>query len=61
MIKDFDIQEACDVINAFAVANQVDHLRALELMVTYYNQLSPKEQQSLVDFMAYTKVDSKII
>ena len=55
MIKDLDIQQACDTITAFAEANQVDQLTAVELMVKYYSQLSPKEQRSLVDFMEYTR------
>lgn len=55
MIKELDIQEACNTIYRFAEANQVDPLKGIELMVTHYNQLSKKEQQSLVDFMAYTR------
>lgn len=55
MIKELDIQEACDTIYRFADANQVDPLKGIELMVTHYTQLSKKEQDSLVDFMAYTR------
>lgn len=55
MIKVIDIDQACDTITAFAVANNVDQLRAIELMVTYYTQLSPEEQSSLADFMEYTR------
>jgi hypothetical protein len=55
MIKELDIQEACDTIYRFADANQVDPLRGIELMVAYYKQLSKKEQEALVDFMAYTR------
>ena len=56
MIKELDIQEACDTIYRFANANRVDPLKGIELMVTHYTQLSKKEQEALVDFMAYTRV-----
>lgn len=61
MLKELDIQEACDTIYRFADANQVDPLKGIELMVTHYKQLSNKEQQALVDFMAYTAVDNKVV
>jgi hypothetical protein len=56
MIK---LEEACEVIYRFAEANQIDPLTGIELMVKYYKQLSPKEQQSLVIFMDATKVVDK--
>lgn len=55
MLKELNIQEACDTIYYFAEANQVDPLKGIELMVTHYTQLSKKEQEALVDFMAYTR------
>ena len=55
MIIDLNIQEACDIIYRFAEANQVDPLTGIELMVTHYTQLSKKEQDALIDFMAYTR------
>jgi hypothetical protein len=51
-----DIEEACETIYRFADANQKDPLTGIELMVTHYKQLSPKEQQSLVVFMDEIKV-----
>jgi hypothetical protein len=56
MIK---LEEACDTIYRFADANQTDPLTGIELMVKYFKQLSPKEQQSLVVFMDKTKVVDK--
>jgi hypothetical protein len=53
------IEEACDVIYQFADANQTDPLTGIELMVKYFKQLSPKEQQSLMVFMDKTKVVDK--
>ena len=55
MLKELDIEEACDTIYRFADANQVDPLKGIELMVTHYAKLSKKEQEALVDFMAYTR------
>ena len=59
MSKVIDINEACDTIYRFADANQTDPLTGIELMVKYFKQLSPKEQQSLVVFMDKTKVVDK--
>lgn len=53
------IEEACKIIYQFADANQTDPLTGIELMVKYYKQLSPKEQQSLIVFMDKTKVVDK--
>jgi len=62
MSKVINIEEACETICRFADANQSDPLTGIELMVKYYKQLSPKEQQSLVIFMDETKkVDNKFI
>ena len=62
MSKVINIEEACETIYRFADANQSDPLTGIELMVKYYKQLSPKEQQSLVIFMDETKkVDNKFI
>jgi hypothetical protein len=61
MIKELDIQEACDTIYRFADVNQVDPLKGMELMVKHFKQLSKKEQQALIDFMDYTAVDNKFI
>ena len=55
MLKDMDIQTACDTIYAFAQANQVDELTGIEYMVKYYTQLSPRERLALAVFMAKTK------
>ena len=57
-----NIEEACEIIYCFADANQKDPLTGIELMVKYFKQLSPKEQQSLVIFMDEAKkVDNKFI
>lgn len=56
MIKENDLEIACEVIYRFADANQVDPLKGIELMVEYYKQLSPKEQHALTVFMEKTKV-----
>ena len=55
MLKNMDIQTACDAIYAFANANQVDELTGTEYMVKYYAQLSPRERLALQVFMAETK------
>jgi|GEM_PF-3223796 len=55
MLKNMDIQTACDAIYAFANANQVDELTGIEYMVKYYAQLSPRERLALQVFMAETK------
>jgi hypothetical protein len=55
MIKKIDLKTACDVIYRFADANHVDSLRAIELMVSCYNQLAQHEKQSLTIFMEETK------
>ena len=54
MIKDIDIQTACNIILDFAQANQVDVLTGMELMVKHYKILSAAERQALVEFMAET-------
>jgi len=57
-----NVETAIDTILTFSDANQTDPLTGIELMVKYYKQLSPKEQQSLVIFMDETKkVDNKFI
>jgi hypothetical protein len=65
MLKEMDIQEACDAIQAFAQANHVDELTGIEYMVRYYDQISLRERTALAVFMAETKkkqpVDTKII
>jgi hypothetical protein len=59
------IEQACNVIQAFAEANQVDELTGIEYMVRYYDQISQQERTALAVFMAETKqkqsVDTKII
>ena len=56
------IEESCLAISAFAQANHVDELTAVEYMVKYYNQLSRRERTALSVFMDYTKsVDNKVI
>jgi hypothetical protein len=55
MLKDIDIQEACNIIYAFAEANHVDALTGIELMVTHFTQLSKNEQEAITDFMVYTR------
>ena len=65
MLKEMSIQEACNAIQAFAEANQVDELTGIEYMVRYYDQISPRERTALSVFMAETRqkqsVDTKII
>jgi hypothetical protein len=57
-----NVETAIDTILTFSEANQTDPLTGIELMVKYYKQLSPNEQQSLVVFMDETKkVDNKFI
>ena len=60
MLKEMNIQTACDAIYAFADANQVDELTGIELMVKYYGQLSPRERTALQIFMEETKKWVKI-
>jgi hypothetical protein len=64
MLKEMNIETACNAIQAFAEANQVDELTGIEYMVRYYDQLSPRERTALAVFMAETKrkqpVDTKI-
>ena len=56
-----DIDEACLAIRAFAQANHIDELTAVEYMVKYYRQLSRRERDALAVFMDFTKsVDNKI-
>lgn len=50
-----DINEACNTIELFAEANQLDPLTGIEIMVKYYKQLSPRERNALVTFMEETK------
>ena len=53
-----DILTACDTIQAFAIANQVDELTGVEYMVKYYTQLSPRERLALETFMDATRKKS---
>lgn len=55
MYAEMNIETACDTIQAFADANQVDELRGIELMVKYYRQLTPHERTALHTFMEETK------
>jgi hypothetical protein len=60
MITQIDLETACDVIYRFADANQMDPLKGIETMVSYYNQLAPHEQQALTVFMTETGRNSKV-
>jgi hypothetical protein len=51
-----NLETAIDTILYFSEANQTDPLTGIEIMVRYFKQLSPKEQQSLVVFMDEIKV-----
>ena len=55
MIKEIDLETACDVIYRFADANQMDPLTGIEAMVNYYNKLAPHEKRALAIFMDETK------
>jgi hypothetical protein len=46
-----NLDTACNIIENFVLANQVDPLTGVELMVKYYKQISPKERQALCIFM----------
>ncbi len=60
MLKEMTLTESCDTIHLFAQANQVDLLRAIELMVNHYKQLSTKEQAALHSFMSKTKQKTQV-
>ena len=60
MITQIDLETACDVIYRFADANQMDPLKGIETMVSYYDQLAPHEQRALTVFMAETKRSTKV-
>jgi uncharacterized protein YfkK (UPF0435 family) len=55
MNNEMTVYTAYLYIQDFAQANQVDELRALELMVKYYKQLNPSERTALAVFMAKTR------
>ena len=55
MLKEMDIQDAYNAIQAFSEANQVDELTGIELMVKYYKQLSIRERLALNTFMEESK------
>lgn len=55
MLKEIDLQDACDILYDFADANQVDILTGIELMVKYHSQLSVRERFALSTFMEETK------
>jgi hypothetical protein len=50
------LNESVEIIEDFAWANDVDMLRAIELMVDHYPKLGTHEQSALTIFMAETKV-----
>ena len=50
------LTESVEIIEDFAWANDVDMLRAIELMVDHYPKLSVIEQSALTTFMEQTKV-----
>ena len=57
-----NLETAVDTILDFSLANQVDPLRGIELMVKHFRQLSPRELRAIRVFMEEsTKVDNKII
>ena len=55
MLKEMDLDSAYCAIQAFAQANQIDELTAIEYMVKYYAQLSIREHLALGVFMAETR------
>jgi len=56
-----NLEIAVDAILDFSQVNQVDPLRAIELMVKHFRQLSPKELRAIRVFMEESaKVDNKI-
>jgi len=57
-----NLETAVDTILDFSLANQVDPLRGIELMVKHFRQLSPQELRAIRVFMEESaKVDNKII
>ena len=60
MIKEIDLETACEVIYRFADANQMDPLTGIATMVSYYTQLAPHEKRALAVFMAETKRNTKV-
>jgi hypothetical protein len=56
------LETAVDTILDFSLANQVDPLKGIELMVEHFRQLSPRELRAIRVFMEESaKVDNKII
>ena len=56
------LETAVDTILDFSLANQVDPLKGIELMVKHFRQLSPTELRAIRVFMEESaKVDNKII
>ena len=57
-----NLNTAVDIILDFSVANHVDPLRGIELMVKHFRQLSPLEIRAIRTFMDESKqVDNKFI
>jgi len=56
-----NLEIAVDIILNFSEANRVDPLKGIELMVTHFRQLSPRELGEIRVFMEESaKVDNKI-
>lgn len=49
------LEEACEIINEFALANNTDQLTGVELMVRHYLKLNRWERTAIVTFMDETK------
>lgn len=57
-----NLEQSVDIILDFSVANQVDPLKGIELMVKHFHQLSATELRAIRVFMEESaKVDNKII
>jgi hypothetical protein len=58
------LDQACEILEAFAEVNQMDDLSALEYMVKHYKILGSHEQTALAVFMDATRdnalVDQKL-
>jgi hypothetical protein len=50
-----NIDEACDVLELFALANNLDPLTGVEVMTKYFKQISQLERTALIVFMDETK------
>ena len=50
-----DIDTACEVLERFARANELDNLTALEVMVRHYRAISTTERRALGVFMDFSK------